>query len=105
MLSAAIPRISSLKTEGMDSGFLIRPDRSRVRPETVPIHRESVESVSKQVMLSLGYPSRDVKTLHLFLENMARPLGVPNHIVPSGPSAIEETVFDGKPFAMEKVLK
>src|SRR5579864_7593387 len=101
MLSAAMPRISSRKDEGMESGFLIRPDRSTARPETVPIHKVFVESASKLVTLSLGNPSRDVKTLHLFPENLTRPFGVPNHIVPSGLSAIEVMVFEGKPFAVE----
>src|ERR1700739_2700493 len=101
MLSPAIPRISSRNDEGKESGFLIWPDCSRARPETVPIHRVPVESVSKKVTLSLGNPSRDVKTLHMFLEYATRPLGVPNHIVPSGLSAIAVMVFDGKPFAVE----
>src|SRR5271155_169133 len=100
MSSAAIPRISSFKAAGMDSGFLTRPDCSSARPETVPIHRPPVESVSKQVMLSLGKPSREVKTLHLFPEYATRPLGVPNHIVPSELSTIEVMVFDRKPSAV-----
>src|ERR1700758_3839412 len=101
MLSSASPRISSRKDDGTESGVLIWPDCSRARPETVPAHNVPVESASKQVMLSLGNPSREVKTLHLFLEYATRPFGVPNHIVPSGPSAIEMMVFDGKPFAVE----
>src|ERR1700720_1428789 len=100
MLSPAIPRISSRKDEGMGSGFLIWPDRSTARPDTVPIHKVFVESASRQVMLSLGNPSRDVKTLHLFLANATSPFGVPSHIVPSGPSSIEVMVFDGNPFAV-----
>src|SRR5579864_2039170 len=101
MLSPAIPRISSRKAEGIELGFLIWPDCSTARPETVPTHTVPVESASRQVTLSLGKPLRDVKTLHLFLEYEARPFGVPNHIVPSGLSSIEVIVFDGKPFPME----
>jgi hypothetical protein len=52
-----------------------------------------------------GKPSRLEYVRHRVPDNELRPFGVPNHIVPSAPSRIEEIEFDAKSSALVNVLK
>src|SRR3954468_10920255 len=69
-------------------------------PAEVPIHMKPAESSKRQFTSSDGSPSWSKWTLHFPFDSALRPFGVPNHIVPSWPSRIDETVFETSPFAV-----
>src|SRR5277367_3206403 len=97
MPSSATPKICSRNASGSLTGTLIFPEDMYARPSEVTI--QSTCFVSSKIVLTIddGRPSLVVRFVQCPFANEAKPLGVANHIVPSKPSAMELTAFDGSP--------
>src|ERR1700761_6171026 len=102
--SSAIPKTGSRSESGLFFGTRIFPARSNARPLAVPIHKTCIESISRQLTSGELKPSWREYVRQLPFDSSLTPFGVPNHIVPSSDSAMEETVSDARPFAEVYVL-
>src|SRR5580698_464688 len=100
-----MPKTGSRSKSGRFGDTWIFPFLSDTKPSAVPIHRVPVESISRQFTSGERKPSATEYVRHAPLSMWLKPPGVPNHIDPSPPSAMEEIVFDGRPLVVVYVVK
>src|SRR5271154_4527214 len=99
--SSATPRICSRNASGSLTGTLIFPEDRYARPSEVTIQSTCFESSKIVLTIDEGKPSLTVRFVQYPFANEAKPLGVATHVVPSKPSTMELTPFDGRPLESE----
>src|ERR1700756_189716 len=100
-----MPNIGSCRASGALLITWMCPALRKASPSEVPIQTTPAESRNKQFTSWEGNPSASVYVLQVLPASSLTPLGVPNHIVPFGLSAIEEIVLEARPLLVVNVVK